>query len=126
MLRGGSEPDYWQSNATDNQKSNWMISDSTFCQFLPFVRQKQVSAGKKPTRLYADYAVLFSRDLNVLQLNLDQICTWCDDNLLKLNVKKSKCMMMMIGQYRHSMADEVIIYLKDTRMERERLLIIWD
>ena len=70
MLRGGSEPDYWQSNyATDNQKSNWMISDSTFCQFLPylpaetmflpakstlcqflpFVWQKQVSAGKKPT-----------------------------------------------------------------------------
>ena len=70
-------------------------------------------------QLYADYAVLFSRDPNVLQLNLDKICTWCDDNLLKLNVKKSK--WMMIGQYRHSMADEVIIYLKDTRMERVKI-----
>ena len=67
--------------------------------------------------LYADYAVLFSPDPNVLQLNLDKICTWCDGNLLELNVKKSKW-MMMIGQYRHSMAGEVIIYLKDTRMER--------
>ena len=75
MLRGGSEPDYWQSNATDNPKSNWMISDSTFCQFLPylaaetmflpakstlcqflpFVRQKQVSAGKKPTLSTAQF-----------------------------------------------------------------------
>ena len=82
MLRGGSEPDYWQSNATDNQKSNWMISDSTFCQFLPYLPaetmflpakslfmpvsaicwQKQVSAGKKANpgfflyfTLYMDY-----------------------------------------------------------------------
>ena len=45
--------------------------------------------------LYADYAVLFSPDPNVLQLNLDKICTWCDGNLLELNVKKSKWILFI-------------------------------
>ena len=39
--------------------------------------------------LYADDTVVYHEDLTVLQENLSKIVTWCNDNLLTINVKKS-------------------------------------
>ena len=42
--------------------------------------------------LYADDTVIFHHDKNVLQSNLKSVSTWCNDNLLTVNVKKSHWM----------------------------------
>ena len=46
--------------------------------------------------LYADDTVLYHPDKNILQRNLKLVTTWCDANLLTINVKKSHWMKIKV------------------------------
>ena len=72
----------------------WFLpAKSTLCQFLPCVWQKQVSAGKKPTLLYTDDLILMSTTASGLQNHINNLYKFCAAWHLIVSLPKTKVLI---------------------------------
>ena len=66
-------------------------------------------------QIYADDAVIYSTDLQTIQNNLDTVVNWSNSNLLTLNSKKTK--WMVIGQNVRNAAEDNNLYVNAEPLE---------
>ena len=67
-------------------------------------------------QMYADDSTLFDSDPNILQFKLDRVYNWCQTNLLTLNIRKTK--WMLVGSQRQRSISQDKFEIAGTQLER--------
>ncbi len=91
--------------------------------FLLFINDMPKNIGNSTVDMYADDTLIYvsHKDVDVIEkyLNEDLACLgkWLDDNLMKVNVSKTKVMLLGTNS-KTSKIDDINVFMNNTRVEK--------
>ena len=68
--------------------------------FITYINQLGDNMNASSIQIYADDTVLYNSDPTELKIDLQNAVNWCSDNLLILNAKKTKWMILVVERER--------------------------